>query len=103
MLFRSYVDWIRRGWKTAAKKPVENRELWEELLELVASFDEVVFYKIKGHLSPGSSSLDKWYKKFYLEEKRVSKDKYMDYISYNNRADKLAREAALKEGINDKE
>jgi ribonuclease HI len=26
--------WLKNGWKTAAKQPVKNRELWERLLEL---------------------------------------------------------------------
>ncbi|MBZ0280738.1 MAG: ribonuclease HI [Anaerolineae bacterium] len=29
-------DWIARGWKTAGKKPVANRELWEQLQGLIA-------------------------------------------------------------------
>jgi len=28
--------WIDRGWRTAAKKPVLNKDLWERLLELCA-------------------------------------------------------------------
>ena len=27
-------NWLKNGWKTASGKPVENRELWERLLEL---------------------------------------------------------------------
>jgi ribonuclease HI len=30
------AGWKRNGWKTAAKKPVANRELWEELDREVA-------------------------------------------------------------------
>jgi len=26
------ADWQKRGWKTAAKKPVENQDLWRDLL-----------------------------------------------------------------------
>lgn len=29
-------EWIARGWKTAGKKPVANRELWEQLQGLLA-------------------------------------------------------------------
>ena len=42
------ANWQRRGWKTAAKKPVKNRDLWEELLRLRA-IHEVEFVKVKGH------------------------------------------------------
>src|SRR5690554_3265154 len=36
--------WQRRGWKTAGKKPVKNRDLWEELLRLM-NRHEVAFVK----------------------------------------------------------
>lgn len=93
-----YVDWIKRGWKTAAKKPVENRALWEELIFLVDQFSEVKFYKIKGHLLPSAKDFNKWYNKFRLEEKSVSLEAFMRYLSYNHRADELASDAALKVG-----
>ncbi|MGK7346393.1 MAG: ribonuclease HI [Candidatus Nitrospinota bacterium M3_3B_026] len=41
-------DWRRRGWKTAARKPVKNRELWEKLAE-AASRHEVRWAWIRGH------------------------------------------------------
>ena len=40
--------WQRNGWKTAAKKPVENRDLWEALLAEAARHD-VQWVKVKGH------------------------------------------------------
>lgn len=43
-----YLKWQRNGWKTAQKKPVENRELWMRLLELVNQY-KVTFHKVKGH------------------------------------------------------
>ncbi len=93
-----YQGWIARGWRTAAKKPVENRELWEELLGLVDSFKEVNFYKIKGHLSLRAKELESWYNQFCVEEKRVSLEEYKRYIEYNHRADELASKAALEVG-----
>jgi ribonuclease HI len=41
-------DWKARGWKTAAKKPVKNIDLWKRLDEL-ASAHEVRFHWIRGH------------------------------------------------------
>ena len=41
-------NWQRKGWKKADKKPVENRELWEKMLQNMAPHD-VFFYKVKGH------------------------------------------------------
>ena len=41
-------NWIKRGWKTASKKPVKNRDLCEDLLESMETHD-VKFVKVKGH------------------------------------------------------
>lgn len=54
--------WQSNGWKTMQKKPVENQDLWEELLTL-SKKHQVKFIKVKGH----SDNL------------------------YNNRCDELAR------------
>lgn len=40
--------WQRNNWKTAGKKDVENRDLWESLLEL-CKMHTVRFFKVKGH------------------------------------------------------
>ncbi len=56
--------WIANGWKTSAGKPVENIDLWQKLIELT-SIHKVRFIKVKGHSDN----------------------------EYNNRCDKLAREA----------
>lgn len=40
--------WKARGWKTAAKKPVKNRDLWEALDEAQARH-EVEWIWVKGH------------------------------------------------------
>lgn len=40
--------WQRRGWKKADKKPVENRDLWEEMLEAMEPH-QVRWIKVKGH------------------------------------------------------
>ena len=41
-------DWQNRGWKTAAKKPVANQELWQELSEL-AEKHRIRWQWVKGH------------------------------------------------------
>lgn len=41
-------DWKRRGWKTAAKKPVKNVDLWQELDE-ENSRHRVEWHWVKGH------------------------------------------------------
>ena len=42
------ADWKRRGWKTADKKPVKNRELWEELDRMRAQH-RVTWHWVRGH------------------------------------------------------
>ena len=59
--------WSRNGWKTASKANVENQDLWKELLILLQRHD-VTFHKVKGHADN----------------------------EFNNRCDKLAREAAQR-------
>lgn len=41
-------NWIKKGWKTANKEPVKNKELWEELYNLT-KIHNVTFVKVKGH------------------------------------------------------
>ncbi len=46
---QGWVDnWLRRNWKRADKKPVENRDLWERLLEAMKPH-QVEWVKVKGH------------------------------------------------------
>ncbi len=41
-------NWQARGWRKADKKPVENKELWQEMLEAVNGH-KVKWVKVKGH------------------------------------------------------
>jgi ribonuclease HI len=43
-----YVNWEKNGWKNAKKDPVENRDLWETLLDLVEKYNPK-FFKVEGH------------------------------------------------------
>jgi ribonuclease HI len=46
---KEWIDkWQRNGWQTAGKKPVENRDLWEELLRLT-KIHTVEWSKVAGH------------------------------------------------------
>lgn len=40
--------WKRNGWKTASKKPVKNKELWQAL-DAAMQRHEVRFHWVKGH------------------------------------------------------
>ncbi len=41
-------NWKKNGWKNSKKEDVKNRELWEELEELLKPH-QVTFIKVKGH------------------------------------------------------
>ena len=52
-----YESWEKNRWRNAAKKSVENQELWKELLALVRRHN-VSFYRVKGHVNLNSKSTD---------------------------------------------
>lgn len=41
-------NWQKKGWRKSNKKPVENRDLWEEMLKAMEPH-EVTWTKVKGH------------------------------------------------------
>lgn len=50
------VNWKKRNWKTAAKKPVKNADLWQQLDEQVARH-EVDWVWVKGHAGNAGNEL----------------------------------------------
>ena len=88
-----YESWEKNGWINAAKKPVENRELWSQLLSLTRRHD-VTFYRVKGHVAPEKLTDEKaaaLYEKF--KEWNGEDFSYEDFLyitSMNNWADELA-------------
>src|SRR5206468_1067109 len=42
------LDWKRRGWRTADKKPVKNVDLWREL-DRLAGLHRIAWHWVKGH------------------------------------------------------
>ena len=42
------INWKKRGWKTADKKPVKNEDLWREL-DVLAAQHEIDWIWVKGH------------------------------------------------------
>ena len=51
-------NWKARDWKTADRKPVKNRDLWERLDELAAGHD-IDWRWVKGHSGvPGNERVD---------------------------------------------
>ncbi|MDR2163596.1 MAG: ribonuclease HI [Clostridiales Family XIII bacterium] len=87
-----YVNWQRNGWLTANKKPVENRDLWEELLSYTKKHD-VSFYRVKGHVSIERD--DAMMRKAFCKFKEwngdsFNHDDFLHATAMNNLADALA-------------
>jgi ribonuclease HI len=69
---RWYEAWRQNDWRNKKKQPIANRELWEELLELVEACGHIVdFRKVVGHADKLGRSSD-------------------SHESYNQRCDALA-------------
>ena len=87
-----YVNWLKNGWKNAKKQPVENRDLWEQLLPYLESHT-ISFYRVKGHINTASPStnMDAHYEKF-LEWNGAgfTYDDFLHIVDMNNRCDALA-------------
>ena len=51
-------NWKKRGWKTAARKPVKNQDLWQALDDAVDRHD-IDWRWVKGHTgNPGNETAD---------------------------------------------
>ena len=60
---RGITEWVRawkaRGWTTSDRKPVKNRELWEEL-DRLAALHKIEWRWVKGHSGvPGNERVDR--------------------------------------------
>lgn len=49
-------NWIRKNWVKSDKKPVENRDLWEEMIDSM-KIHHVKWIKVKGHSSDEKNNL----------------------------------------------
>mgnify|MGYP001066856649 CR=1 FL=1 len=97
-----YEKWRNNGWITANKTPVENKELWEELLKQIARHEKIHFYRIKGHLNLDKpTQLEKWYEKFLKANgTHFSKEEFLYIAKMNIEADSLANKGMDKQRKN---
>lgn len=64
------ANWKKNGWRTAAKKPVKNQDLWEALDEAILRHT-VRWHWVKGHAGdPGNEKADQLANKGMIEFKR---------------------------------
>ncbi len=86
-----YVNWEKNGWKTSQKKPVENKELWEQIISIIKKIDNISYFHIKGHLDINNSKeVDKWKNKFEKSYGKISTKEFNRLIEKNHRVDYLA-------------
>ncbi len=65
---QSWIEnWKINGWKTAAKKPVKNKELWIELNELIARHN-ITWEWVKGHAGNKHNEKADYLARRYIEE-----------------------------------
>jgi ribonuclease HI len=86
------VNWQKNGWKNAQKKPVENQDLWKDLLPFLDQH-EIEVVRVKGHVNLNSENTNvmKLYEKFCdWNGGGFSLDEFRYIIEKNNRADELA-------------
>lgn len=50
------ANWKKRGWKTAAKEPVKNADLWQRL-EAAAQRHDVAWHWVRGHTGHAENEL----------------------------------------------
>ena len=89
---RWYEKWLINGWKTADKKPVDNRDLWERLLKHLPDY-EFRYYLVKGHIGKGAhdKTIMDGYERFLKHNgDGFTFEDFIEIAEKNNRADELA-------------
>ena len=62
------INWKKNGWKTAAKKPVKNKELWEKLDHEIKKH-QISWQWIKGHAGNIHNEKADFLARKYIEDK----------------------------------
>ena len=88
-----YAGWQKNGWKNSQKKTVENRDLWEALLNLLEG-QTAAFYLVKGHqkLKEGGEEANQAAFRRFKEHNGECFDfqSFARVVDNNNRCDALA-------------
>ncbi len=95
---RWYEKWEKNNWISSKKTPVENRDLWEQLIFFVKEY-KIHFFRVKGHVNLDSekTNLQGLYKKFVeWNGASFTLEDFLYITERNNRADALANEGMEK-------
>ena len=60
-------NWKKNGWKTAAKKPVKNKELWIKLDDLITTHN-ILWEWVKGHAGNEHNEKADYLARQYIED-----------------------------------
>lgn len=87
-----HLKWRMNGWMNSKKEPVENQDLWQELISLLDAFPQVAYYSIKGHLDLNKpSEVRQWHEKFVRKNQlNLSLEEFQAIVRMNHLADALA-------------
>lgn len=62
------VNWKKNGWKTSAKKPVKNKEMWEEL-DIQILKHSIKWQWVKGHAGNKHNEMADFLARRYIEDR----------------------------------
>lgn len=62
------VNWKKNGWKTSAKKPVKNKEMWEEL-DIQILKHSIQWQWVKGHAGNKHNEMADFLARRYIEDR----------------------------------
>ena len=62
------INWKKNGWKTVAKKPVKNKEMWEEL-DVQISKHSIRWEWVKGHDGNEHNEMADFLARKYIEQR----------------------------------
>jgi len=61
------INWKQNGWKTSAKKPVKNKEMWIALDDLIKKHN-IIWEWVKGHAGNKHNEKADYLARRYIEE-----------------------------------
>lgn len=82
-----HLSWQKNGWKNSKKQPVENQDLWQQLLGLMEN-QQCRFFLVKGHIKTPSEAD---FARFVQHNgDGFTFERFAEIVAYNNRCDALA-------------
>jgi ribonuclease HI len=95
--YKWFDKWSRNGWKTSSGSDVKNKDLWQDIMKLVDSYDEdtLHIFQVKGHVNVNNDDKVREAMLNFIDcNNGVKPPRHVliTFLSMNNKADKLAKE-----------